>query len=203
MVDVARLAGVSTGTVSNVLNRPDTVPEAAREKVTRALVELTYIRGGAAGELAAHWRRSGFGAWLLQPATTGAYPRRAPAAAHPVPILGDGWPGIPLRGRGAGARTDACWLPIAPGLTPHGLRHTNKTLMVELGTPAKLMDERMGHADSSVQARYSHVTPEDAPKLLTTLTELWEASLARRREMAPGSPVGVLDELLKHPGRES
>ena len=30
--------------------------------------------------------------------------------------------------------------------------------MVELGTPAPLMDEQMGHEDGSVQARYSHVT---------------------------------------------
>jgi integrase len=30
---------------------------------------------------------------------------------------------------------------LAPGLTPHGLRHTHKTLMEELGTPPKLMDE--------------------------------------------------------------
>ena len=33
-------------------------------------------------------------------------------------------------------------------------------MMVGLGTPAVLMDERMGHEDGSVQARYSHVTPE-------------------------------------------
>ena len=38
------------------------------------------------------------------------------------------------------------------------LRHTHKTLMRELGTPPKLMDERMGHEDGSVQARYDHIT---------------------------------------------
>jgi hypothetical protein len=32
--------------------------------------------------------------------------------------------------------------------------------MEELGTVSTLMDERMGHQDGSVQARYSHVTPE-------------------------------------------
>nr|WP_269327093.1 LacI family DNA-binding transcriptional regulator [Kineosporia mesophila] len=203
MVDVARRAGISTGTVSNVLNRPDTVPAATREKVAGALAELNYVRGGSAGELAAHWRRSGFGAWLFQPATTGAYPKRAPAEAHPVPILGEPWPGIPLRGRGASSRADACWLPIAPGLTPHGLRHTHKTLMLELGIPPKLMDERMGHADGSVQARYSHVTAEMRRRLLTALTDLWAESLERRRAISPSSPVAALDALLKDPGRES
>jgi integrase len=39
----------------------------------------------------------------------------------------------------------ACWLPIAPGLTPHGLRHTYKMLMIELGTLPVLMDEQLGH----------------------------------------------------------
>ena len=33
-------------------------------------------------------------------------------------------------------------------------------MMVGLGTPAVLMDEQMGHADGSVQARYSHATPD-------------------------------------------
>ena len=75
--------------------------------------------------------------------------------------------------------------------------------MLELGTPPKLMDGRMGHADGSVQARYSHVTLEMRRKLLTMLTGLWDASLDRRREMSPGSPVGVLNELLKQPVGES
>ena len=49
-------------------------------------------------------------------------------------------------------------MPIAPGLTPNGLRHTYRTLMEELGTPKKLMDAQMGHEDGSIGARYAHVT---------------------------------------------
>ncbi|MFJ6630752.1 hypothetical protein ACIQMR_04960 [Streptomyces sp. NPDC091376] len=49
-------------------------------------------------------------------------------------------------------------MPIAPGLTPHGLRHTHKTLMREVWTPPKLMDERMGDEDGCVQSRYDHIT---------------------------------------------
>jgi len=196
LVDVARLSAVSTGTVSNVLNRPDTVPSATREKVEEALSTLGYVRGAASGELAAHWRRSGFGAWLFRPAATGLYPARSGAPAHPVPIMGSPWPGIPARGRGAAARAEACWLPIAPGLTPHSLRHGHKTAMVELGTPAALMDERLGHADGSVQARYTHVTADMRRRLVEALTEVWEAALARRRELSPGSPVEMLNELL-------
>ena len=65
-----------------------------------------------------------------------------------------------------------------------------------LGTPGKLMDERMGHEDGSVQARYSHVTAGMRVQLLDGLTGLWEAALDARREMAPGSPVAILDRLL-------
>ncbi|MEV8339747.1 LacI family DNA-binding transcriptional regulator [Leucobacter sp. NPDC077196] len=41
--DVARLAGVSSGTVSNVLNRPSYVRADTRERVQRAISELEFI----------------------------------------------------------------------------------------------------------------------------------------------------------------
>jgi integrase len=202
LVDVARRAGVSTGTVSNVLNRPDTVPEATRVTVLQAIADLGYVRGVTSGVLAAHWRRSGFGMWLFQPAATGLYPERAPSPEHPVPILGEPWPGLPVRGRGAAARADACWLPIAPGLSPHGLRHTYKTSMIELGTPDKYMDSQMGHDDGSVQARYSHITAGMRGRLMDGLTEMWQGALEARRRMAEGSPVPVLDRLLRKEGEK-
>ena len=74
--------------------------------------------------------------------------------------------------------------------------------MVELGTPAILMDEQMGHADGSVQARYSHVTQPMRSQLLGGLTEAWRAALDARRAMASGSPVRVLDRLLDERRRE-
>jgi integrase len=112
-------------------------------------------------------------------------------------VLADPWPDLPVRGRNAAGRANACWLPIALGLTPHGLRHTYKTLMVELGTPATLMDAQMGHEDGSVQARYAHITPDMVQRLLDGLTARWVAALDARRRLSPGSPVPVLDHLLK------
>ena len=137
LVDVARRADVSAGTVSNVLNRPDAVAEPTRLKVLEAIAELGYVRNAASGELAAHWRRSGFATWLFYPAATGWYSKRGQQEAHPVPLVAAPWPGIPARGRGASHRAEMCWLPIAPGLSPHGLRHTHKTLMREAGHPAE------------------------------------------------------------------
>ena len=198
LMDVARAAGVSTGTVSNVLNRPDTVPLGTREKVTAAIAELGYVRGGPApGELAPHWRRSGFATWIFQPAATGWYPQAAPNPARPVPVLGEPWPGIPARGRGATTRADACWLPIAQGLVPHGLRHSHKTEMDEMGIPQRLKDDRMGHLDGSVGARYSHITAAMRQALCDGLTERWNAALHARKALAPRSPVAVLDRLLQ------
>lgn len=114
-----------------------------------------------------------------------------------MPILGEPWPGIPVRGRGAADRADACWLPFAKGLTPHGLRHTHRTMIEDLRTEKVLMDERMGHLDGSVSARYAHVTPGMRRRLMLGLTEQWEAALDARLAMCPTSPVRALDDLLR------
>lgn len=49
--DVAIRAGVSVGTVSNVLNRPNLVAEATRERVQAAIGELGFVRNESARQL--------------------------------------------------------------------------------------------------------------------------------------------------------
>ncbi|WAL66173.1 LacI family DNA-binding transcriptional regulator [Amycolatopsis cynarae] len=51
--DVAAAAGVSLGTVSNVLNRPDRVSPATRAKVEAAMAELRFVRNESARQLRA------------------------------------------------------------------------------------------------------------------------------------------------------
>ncbi|HET8988390.1 MAG TPA: LacI family DNA-binding transcriptional regulator [Humibacillus sp.] len=51
--DVAALAGVSLGTVSNVLNRPDRVSEPTRGKVESAMRDLGFVRNESARQLRA------------------------------------------------------------------------------------------------------------------------------------------------------
>ena len=51
--DVASAAGVSLGTVSNVLNRPEVVSERTRLKVERAMAELGFVRNESARQLRA------------------------------------------------------------------------------------------------------------------------------------------------------
>ena len=53
VTDVAARAGVSLGTVSNVLNRPDRVSTATRERVLQAIDELGFVRNEAARQLRA------------------------------------------------------------------------------------------------------------------------------------------------------
>jgi LacI family transcriptional regulator len=49
--DVAALARVSVGTVSNVLNRPELVAPETVERVTQAMEKLSYVRNEAARQL--------------------------------------------------------------------------------------------------------------------------------------------------------
>ena len=51
--DVALRAGVSVGTVSNVMNRPDKVSPATIDSVQRAIDELGFVRNDAARQLRA------------------------------------------------------------------------------------------------------------------------------------------------------
>ncbi|WP_186319176.1 LacI family DNA-binding transcriptional regulator [Streptomyces sp. SAJ15] len=70
-MDVAKGAGVSAGTVSNVLNRPEKVSEGTRVRVEKVVAELGFVRRtGTTGD-GVHWRRSGFSAWFFEPAASG------------------------------------------------------------------------------------------------------------------------------------
>ena len=152
-----------------------------------------------AGQRSIHPRRSSFSDWIFDPATTGWFPPRGKRAPRrPVPIAAEPWPGTVERGRGNAARATACWLPIAPDLTPHGLRHSHKTLMVEHRVPEILSHERLGHQLEGIGGVYSHITATMRDDLLNLLTTEWHAALAARHAMHPTSPVIALNELLQN-----
>jgi LacI family transcriptional regulator len=65
--DVAATAGVSIGTVSNVLNRPDRVSAGTRAKVEAAMSELGFVRNESARQLRAG--RSSAVAYVMLDAT--------------------------------------------------------------------------------------------------------------------------------------
>jgi integrase len=167
----------------------------------------TYVFRGrkAAGRdrgQGAHWRRSGFGDWVFEPAVSGWYPKKSPQPRRPVPLAADPWPGRPLRGRNNQGRAEMCWLPIADGMTPHGWRHAHKSHMGELRIPEVLSHDRLGHKMGGIAGVYSHVTPAMRAELMNALTGCWERSLEARAAMNPHSPVPVLDALLQEIARK-
>lgn len=90
----------------------------------------------------------------------------------------------------------ACWLPIKDGLTPHGLRHSHKTWMVEDGMPEILAEQRLGHDVPGMRGLYAHASQRMREELLTALQARWEQSLRERSGIHPHSPVPLLDSLL-------
>jgi integrase len=48
---------------------------------------------------------------------------------------------------------------VAPGVTPHGLRHAFATIMLEEGVPMRVVAEQLGHSSTRITEQiYSHVT---------------------------------------------
>lgn len=143
-----------------------------------------------------HWRRSGFASMVFTPAAEGHYPPKAPRPRRPVPYTGTVPPGEPVRGRAYLERADGTWDPVVPDLTPHGLRHSHKTWLVEDGVPEVLSHERLGHEMGGIAARYTHITPAMREAMLGGLTDRWEQALRERFALAERSSVPIVDALL-------
>ncbi len=117
-------------------------------------------------------------------------------------------PGLPTytppAGRGRPRITEstfpATWLPVLPGLTPHGLRHGHQTWMDEAGISCVLQSERMGHEVPGMRGVYSHISERMRKGLIGALEEFWEDSLEERARLAQLSAVSVLDGLLRDRG---
>jgi integrase len=153
-------------------------------------------RRGRDGRTGVHQRRSGYAAWIFGPAASGWYPGRGPQPARPVPVTAEPWPAVPVRGRNAHGRAEACWLAILPGASPHSCRHGRETCMSDHGIPKVLRDLVMGHRTTGMEGVYAHVTPESRAALIAADEADWKASLAARALINPRSPVPVLDALL-------
>lgn len=91
----------------------------------------------------------------------------------------------------------ASWLPILPGLTPHGLRHGLQTWMDEDRIPEILKTERMGHEMPGMHGVYGHVSPAMRADLKASLQDRWDTSLRERAQLSPRSAVPALDALLR------
>ena len=65
-------------------------------------------------------------------------------------------------------------MPIRPGLTFHGLRHSHKTWLIDDGMPEIPQARRLGHHLSNrVVEAYSHVAADLNQRLLEGLERRW------------------------------
>ena len=173
-----------------------------------------------------HYRRSNYARRVFRPACDGRHEAANGRPAKLVIADTTTWPGIPVaawppaqptigadpasadltsnyappRGRGIPAIPDdtplACWLPIKPGLTVHGLRHGHKTWMAEDGIPEILAEQRLGHEVPGMRGLYAHASARMRDDLKHALQARWEDSLRERAAICPRSPMPLLDELL-------
>ncbi|MGP3914386.1 tyrosine-type recombinase/integrase [Nonomuraea sp. 10N515B] len=179
-------------------------------------------RRGEDGKIAierGHIRASNHDRRLWSPAVDGRYAgsRGRPGRRVLVDVRETPWPGrvlppwpaaergktfVPPRGRGFWGydiqrQHVYSWLPLLPGLTPHGLRHSHQTWMAEDRIDEKLRDERMGHASEGMRAHYTHISEGMRQQLKDALQARWERSLAERAAISLHSPVPALERLLK------
>ncbi|MGO9081049.1 MAG: tyrosine-type recombinase/integrase [Streptosporangiaceae bacterium] len=118
------------------------------------------------------------------------------------------WPGIPVAawppaqpgasyappaGRGITTIPDstplACWLPVKPGLTPHGLRHSHKTWMAEDGIPEILAEQRLGHEVPGMRGLYAHASDRMRDELKAALQARWEDALTGPEPPSAPTPL--------------
>lgn len=156
---------------------------------------LGIPRAAGKQEPASHWRRSSFEE-MFTAAASGWLPPRSPLPRRPVPLEGE-WPGTRVRGRNAQGRAEYNWLPVAEGLTPHGLRHSHRTWLEESRVPEVLAEERLRHEIPGISGIYRHVTEAMRRELAAAMTQAWETALDERLAMSERSPAAVLDGLLR------
>jgi LacI family transcriptional regulator len=180
---VAERAGVSVGTVSNVLNRPDRVSEAVATRVQNAIRELGYVRNDAARQLRAG-RSSSIGLVVLDARnpffTDVARGAEDAAAEHGVAVL--------LGDSDQKPEREAAYLDLfeeqrVRGVLVSPLGDVSERLqrMRSLGTPVVLVDRMAEHAS------LSSVSVDDVAGGRTAVAHLLETG--RRRVAFVGGPL--------------
>jgi LacI family transcriptional regulator len=183
--DVAERAGVSVGTVSNVLNRPDRVSDAVVARVQNAIRDLGYVRNDAARQLRAG-RSSSVGLVVLDARnpffTDVARGAEDAAAEHGVSVL--------LGDSDEKPEREAAYLDLFEEqrvrgvlVSPLGDIRERLQRLRTLGTPVVLVDRHA--ADSSL----SSVSVDDVAGGRTAVAHL--LGLGRRRIAFVGGPFSL------------
>lgn len=183
--DVAAAAGVSVGTVSNVLNMPSKVAPDTIARVQRAIDELGFVRNDAARQLRAGRSRS-IGLVVLDIANPffaevarGAQER---AAEEGITVL--------LGGSDESVEREAAYLDLFREqrvngvlVTPVGDEFASLGRLRDAGVPVVLLDREPG------ESGYSSVAVDDVEGGRLAVAHLIDSG--RRRIAFVGGPVGL------------
>lgn len=183
--DVAAHAGVSVGTVSNVLNRPTKVNAETAQKVLAAIDELGFVRNDAARQLRAGRSRS-IGLVVLDVAnpffTDLARGAEARASEHQLSVL--------LGNTDENAQREAEYLDLFEEQRVHGLLISplgdvgpELERLQQRGTPVVLVDR------SGVDRGYSSVAMDDVAGGTLAVSHL--IGLGRRNIAYVGGPASI------------
>lgn len=147
--EVARRAGVSVGTVSNVLNRPSRVAATTRARVLAAIDDLGFVRNESARQLRAGTSQT---LGLIVPDTRN--PLFTDIARGVEDAAAGNGLGVLLCNSAASPGRERCALDLLEQqrvrgllITPVGLRHDHLSRLQERGMGVVLLDRRAPHHD--------------------------------------------------------
>ncbi|WP_327091643.1 LacI family transcriptional regulator [Nonomuraea sp. NBC_01738] len=193
MKDVAARAGVSLGTVSNVLNRPDRVSASTRDRVLAAIGALGFVRNEAARHL-----RSGRSRTLAYVALDTANPFFTDVAKGVQEVADAAGLGVYLCDSGGDPARQASYLDLLEEqrvggvlLTPADAADPRIAQLPQRGTPVVLVDR------AAPDAEHCSVTVNDVLGGELAFTHL--AEMGHERIAFIGGPLGlkqVSDRLL-------
>jgi DNA-binding LacI/PurR family transcriptional regulator len=142
MKDVAHHAGVSLGTVSNVLNQPDLVAPGTRQRVLESIAELGFVRNESARQLRAGRSRT-IGLVVLDVSN----PFFTDVAHGAEMCAAENGSFITLCNSGQRVEQEARYLDLLEEqrvqgvlITPVGTDNSRLDLLVQRGTPVVLVD---------------------------------------------------------------
>jgi LacI family transcriptional regulator len=147
MKDVARHAGVSLGTVSNVLNQPDLVSPATRQRVLASIAELGFVRNESARQLRAGRSRT-IGLVVLD--VSNPFFTDVAHGAEMCAVENGSF--IMLCNSGQKVESEARYIDLLEEqrvqgvlITPVGTDNSRLELLVKRGTPVVLVDRGTEH----------------------------------------------------------